>query len=57
MGCLIFLFLLAALVFLGVGVVFHYFWIASAVFFVCWIAGFAFGRGKSRGFRGSRRDR
>jgi hypothetical protein len=56
MGCLIFLFLLAALVFAGAGVAFHYLWIASVVFFLCWIAGFAFGRGKTRGFRRSRRD-
>jgi hypothetical protein len=49
MGCLIFVFLLAALVFLGTGFVFHYLWILAGVFFVFWLAGYAFSRGRRRG--------
>jgi len=56
MGCLIFLFLIAALVFFGIGIVWHYLWIAAGVFFIAWIAGFAFGRGRRRGSRRSWRD-
>jgi len=51
MGCLIVLFLLLALIFVGVGFVVHFLWIFAAVFFVCWLAGFAFGRGSRRGSR------
>jgi hypothetical protein len=50
-GCLVALFLLLALVFAGVGFVVHLLWIAAAVFFVLWLAGFAFGRGLRRGRR------
>jgi len=51
MGCLIFVFLALAVVFLGVGFVVHFLWILAAVFFVCWLAGYAFSRGKGRGER------
>jgi hypothetical protein len=52
MGCLIFVFLVMALVFAGIGFVVHFLWILAAVFFVCWLAGFAFARGGRRGSRG-----
>jgi hypothetical protein len=51
MGCLILVFLLIALVFLGIGFVVHYLWIVAGVFFVFWLAGFAFAKGQRRGFR------
>lgn len=54
MGCLIFVFLLLALAFAGIGFVVHFLWILAVVFFVFWLAGYAFGRGGSRGSR--RRD-
>jgi Family of unknown function (DUF5670) len=50
-GCLVAIFLLMALVFLGFGFVAHLLWIIAAVFFVFWLAGFAFGRGQHRGGR------
>ena len=49
MGCLIFVFLLLALAFAGVGFVVHFLWIFAVVFFVFWLAGFAFARGGRRG--------
>ena len=51
MGCLILVFLVMALVFAGVGFVVHFLWILAAVFFVFWLAGFAFARegGEVRG--------
>jgi hypothetical protein len=48
-GCLVFVFLLLALVFVGVGFVAHLLWIAAIVFFVAWVAGLAFGAGRRRG--------
>jgi hypothetical protein len=51
MGCLVALFLVVALVFVGFGFVVHLLWIVAAVFFVCWLAGFAFGRGQRRAGR------
>ncbi len=51
MGCLVALFLLLALVFAGVGFVAHLLWIVAIVFFVFWLAGFAFGRGQRRAGR------
>jgi hypothetical protein len=50
-GCLVAVFLLLALVFFGIGFVAHLVWIIAAVFFVCWLAGFAFGRGQRRARR------
>jgi len=50
-GCLLIAFLLGALVFLGFGFLVHLLWILAAVFFVCWLAGFAFARGTRRGGR------
>jgi hypothetical protein len=52
MGCLVFLFLLIALVFVGTGFVVHFLWILAVVFFVFWLAGFAFARGGRRGSGG-----
>jgi hypothetical protein len=52
MGCLVAIFLLLALIFVGFGFVIHLLWIIAAVFFVFWFAGFAFGRGHRRGGRG-----
>jgi len=51
MGCLVFVFLLAALVFAGAGFVVHLLWIVAVVFFAFWLAGFAFERGRGRGER------
>jgi len=51
MGCLVLVFLLLALVFAGVGFAVHLLWIAAAVFFAFWLAGFAFARGQRRGGR------
>jgi uncharacterized membrane protein len=51
MGCLIALFLLLALLFAGFGFVAHLLWIVALLFFVFWLAGFAFGRGHRRGRR------
>ena len=46
-----FAFLLRALVFLGFGFLVDLLWILAAVFFVCWLAGFAFAHGTRRGGR------
>jgi len=51
MGCLIIVFLLLAVAFAGVGFAVHVLWFVAAVFFVCWLAGFAFSRGLRRGGR------
>ncbi len=51
MGCLVALFLLVALVFVGFGFVIHLLWILAIIFFVCWMAGFAFSRGQRRAGR------
>lgn len=48
-GCLLVVFLLAALVFVGFGFLVHLLWILAVVFFVCWLAGYAFARGRWRG--------
>ncbi len=45
MGCLIVVFLVLAVVFAGVGFAVHLLWFVAAVFFVFWLAGFAFSRG------------
>ncbi len=49
MGCLVAIFFLLAVVFAGVGFAVHLLWILAIIFFVCWIAGFAFARGQRRG--------
>jgi hypothetical protein len=51
MGCLIVVFLVLAVVFAGVGFAVHLLWFVAAVFFVFWLAGFAFSRGRRRGGR------
>jgi hypothetical protein len=51
MGCLIVVFLLLAVLFAGVGFAIHLLWLVAAVFFVFWLAGFAFSRGARRGGR------
>ncbi len=51
MGCLIVVFLLLALIFAGFGFVAHLLWIAAVLFFLLWLAGFAFSRGQRRGRR------
>lgn len=45
---LIVLALLLAFLFVGLGFAVHLLWIAAAVFFVAWVAGFAFRRGSGR---------
>jgi hypothetical protein len=52
MGCLVAVFLLLAVIFVGVGFAVHLLWILAVVFFCFWLAGFAF----SRGHRSGRRD-
>jgi hypothetical protein len=47
MGFILFV-LLLALLFVGLGFAVHLLWIAALVFFVAWIAGFAFRRGSGR---------
>jgi len=49
MGCLVAIFLLLAMLFAGVGFAIHLLWILAVLFFVCWLAGFAFARGQRRG--------
>ncbi|HMK99497.1 MAG TPA: hypothetical protein VK428_04855 [Acidimicrobiales bacterium] len=51
MGCLVAVALALAVVFLGVGFAVHLLWIAAAVFFLFWLAGFAFARGRRHGER------
>jgi hypothetical protein len=51
MGCFIALLLVLALLFAGFGFVVHLLWIVAILFFVFWLAGFAFGRGHRRGQR------
>lgn len=51
MGCLIALFLLLALVFAGFGFAVHVLWLIALFFFVFWVAGFAFERGRRRADR------
>jgi len=50
-GCLIALFLAAAVVFAGFGFVVHLLWVVAILFFIFWLVGFAFGRGQRRGGR------
>lgn len=49
---LILLVLLIALLFAGLGFALHVLWIVAAIFFVFWLVGFAFGRGRTEGSRG-----
>ncbi len=49
MGCFVAIFLLLAVLFAGVGFAVHLLWIVAVVFFVFWLAGFAFARGQRRG--------
>lgn len=49
--CAIFVFLLAALVFFGLGFAVHLLWFVAVVFFLFWLVGFAFGRGRRAGRR------
>ncbi len=51
MGCLVVVFLVLAVAFAGVGFAVHLLWIVSGVFFLFWLAGFAFSRGQRRGGR------
>jgi multisubunit Na+/H+ antiporter MnhG subunit len=51
MGCLLALVLIAALALAGAGFAVHLLWIFAVVFFFCWVAGYAFGRGQRRGGR------
>jgi hypothetical protein len=51
MGCLLAIFVVAALLFVGVGFVVHLLWIVAIVFFLFWLVGFAFGWGHRRAQR------
>ena len=46
------MFLVLAMIFAGVGFVTHIVWVLAAVFFVFWLAGFAFGKGRRKADRG-----
>jgi hypothetical protein len=50
-GCLLVVLLMVTAVFAGVGFAVHLLWLVAAVFFVFWLAGFAFARGRRRGER------
>jgi hypothetical protein len=54
-GCLLALVLVGALALAGAGFAVHLLWIFAVVFFFCWVAGYAFGRGQRRGGRRWRR--
>lgn len=43
--------LVLAVLFAGLGFAIHLLWIGAVIMFVCWVAGFAFSRGRSRGAR------
>jgi hypothetical protein len=55
MGCLLMIMLLAALAFVGAGFAVHLLWVFAVFFFVFWVAGYAFGRGRNRALRRWRR--
>ncbi len=44
--------LLLVFLFFGLGFALHVLWIVAAIFFLAWIAGFAFSRGSSRRWYG-----
>lgn len=50
-GCLLFVFLALAVAFAGIGFAVHLLWVVALVFFVCWLAGYAFARGQRRAWR------
>jgi len=50
-GCLLVVLLGVTLLFAGVGFVVHLLWVIAAVFFVFWLAGYAFARGRRRAAR------
>jgi len=52
MGCLLAIFLAAALVFVGFGFFVHLLWIGAILFLMFWVIGFAFGLGHRRARRG-----
>jgi hypothetical protein len=54
MGCLLVLVLVGAVALAGAGFAVHLLWIFAAVFFFCWVAGYAFGRGRRRAVRRGR---
>ena len=51
MGCLLIVLLAISLAFVGIGFAVHLLWVVAVVFFVFWLAGFAFARGERRGRR------
>lgn len=51
MGCFVVVLLVLAVAFAGIGFAVHLLWIVAAVFFVCWLAGYAFARGQRRAWR------
>ena len=55
MGCFLVVVLIGALALAGAGFAVHLLWIFSVVFFFCWLAGYAFGRGSNRAQRRWRR--
>ena len=46
--------LLGAVALAGAGFAVHLLWIFAAVFFFCWVVGYAFGRGRHRAARRGR---
>ena len=55
MGCLLIFMLLLAIAFVGAGFALHLLWVLAAIFFLFWVAGYAFGRGKDKASRRWRR--
>jgi len=54
-GCLLFVVFLGVLALAGAGFAVHLLWVFAAIFFVFWVAGYAFGRGRDRAARHWRR--
>ncbi len=50
-GCLVLVFLLLAVTFVGIGFAIHLLWIVALIFFLAWVAGYAFSRGERRAWR------
>jgi hypothetical protein len=50
-GCLLVVLLGFTVLFAGIGFVVHLLWVIAAVFFVFWLAGYGFARGRRRGAR------
>ena len=54
MGCVVLVLFVLALCFAGAGFAVHLLWVVAAVFFLSWVAGYAFARGQRRSRRSRR---